>query len=346
MITIYDIAERAQVSANTVSRALQTGASYKRPAYAKRARRIQQLAAEMGYRPNVSARATRKGKFNTVSLLMSASRSLSELPKDMLYGIQSAATAHDLAINLNIVDDDQLTDPRVLPKVLREWHCDGLLINYHKHPPKELQALLDRYEVPSVFLNLDVDHDSVRPDDFDAGRRATEHLIELGHRNIWYVGYTYHHNNFHCSELERRDGYAEAMIEAGLEPTQIDCYHPELGERLRNEGWVKVLASPDRPTAMVCYGSDTDLSVVHFAATRVGLTVPHDLSLVTFSGSPPSGPIAINSWQIPEYEVGRQGMEMLTRKIRKPHEVMASRKIPFTLCDAGRSVARCCPASD
>ncbi|MGF1632917.1 MAG: LacI family DNA-binding transcriptional regulator, partial [Phycisphaerae bacterium] len=324
-------------------------AAYQRPTFAKRARKIRLLAEEMGYRPNASARAIRQGSFGAVTLMMSADPGRSELPKKMFYGLQAAASEADLAVNLNIIPDDQLTDETFVPKALREWHSDGLLINYHKSPPAHLQDLIDAYSIPSVFLNLDVDHNSVRPDDRGAGRTATEHLMAMGHRRIWYVGYSYRHDKFHYSELERRDGYADAMLDAGLEPTCIDSYHLELGVTdprvytrgltdSRMSGWPAALTSPQGPTAVVCYGPDVDVSVVHHAAARAGLAVPRDLSIVTFGGSPAFDALGIDTWLVPEYDVGFAGLQMLGQRIGEPRKTCPARKLPFRL-ERGESVA-------
>ncbi len=335
------IAKRVGVSEMTVYRAL-NGGEYRRPTFRKRADKIRQMAEELGHRPNASARATREGRFRTITLLMSADPGRSELPKHMFYGIQAAASQHDLAVNLNIIPDEQLTDPSFVPKALRELHSDGLLINYHKHPPARLQEIIERHDIPSVFLNLDADHDSARPDDFGAGQAATQQLIELGHRRIWYVGYSFKRENFHYSEIDRRDGYIRTMIDAGLEPTAIDRYNAVFGQRstdeIRTEPWERLFCTDKAPTAVLCYG-EIGFSTVHITATRAGLRVPDDLSLATFSGTPRFSGLPMTTWLSPEYEVGRVGLDMLYRKIEQPQELQPAAKVPFTLSPGGKSVA-------
>lgn len=344
-MTQDQLAKRLGISQRTVSNAFLPHAVIS----PRTRQRVVAAAQRLGYRPNTSARAIRQGCFNAVTLLMSTDPYRSELPKFMLYGIQSAARAADVAVNLNIVPDDELGEQRFIPKALREWHSDGLLINYHKSLPTHLQQLIDRYRIPSVFLNLDADHDSVCPDDRAAGRAATEQLLALGHRRIWYVGYSYRHDQFHYSELERRDGYSDAMIDAGLQPTCIDAYHGELGStdsRMptlgitdpRINAWPAVLISQLRPTAVICYGHEVDVSVVHHAAARAGMIVPRDLSIVTFGGSPAFDALGIDTWLVPEYDVGFVGLQMLQERIRQPDQPLPVRKLPFTL-KPGESVA-------
>ncbi|MEM1213149.1 MAG: LacI family DNA-binding transcriptional regulator [Planctomycetota bacterium] len=340
MVTLNDIAKAARVSTNTVSRALQADVAYRRPTFQKRAEHIRHLAEQMGYRPNASARAIRQGSFNALTLLMSTDPSRSELPKGMFYGIQAAASGHGLAVHLNIVDDAQLESESFVPDALRQWHSDGLLVNYHKDPPERLYELIQKYEVPAVWLNLDADSDCVRPDDFAVGQAAARQMIDLGHRRVWYVGYSYKRDDFHYSEIDRRDGYIAAMRDAGLQPRAVDIYDRELGGlEWRLERWREVFDTPDAPTAVIAYGA-IGLTVVLDAAARRGVRVPDDLSISTFSGSPIFHAGPVSTWLVPDYEVGRRGVEMLIRKITHPNEANHSTKIEFSISEEGSSVDR------
>ncbi len=329
MTTIYDIAKQAGVSHNTVARVL-NGAQYIRPTYRKRAEKIRKIADDLGYRPNTSARAIGEGKFRAITLLLSTDRSRSSLSQGMLYGIQSAAAKNALSVNLSIVEDGQLEDENFVPKALGEWHSDGILINYHKTPPARLQNLLDKYQLPAVWLNYETEHDSVRPDDYRASRDATQELIDAGHRRIEYVCYIYRKENTHHSELARRDGYAAAMIDARLKPVCIDRYrdvNPDYSHSL--DRWTLRMKSADRPTAILAY-SHTELTLLVTAAKAAGLDVPRDLSFVTFGEHPIFSAINIDTWVTPDEAVGRRGLEMLMTKIAQPDAALTCALLPFT----------------
>ncbi len=333
-VTQSQLARLAGVSQMTVHNALNNNARVG----PKTRRRVLQLALEKGYRLNAPAAAMRTGRTGTVALLMAEDDQRSALPRQMLYGLHAAVAQADMALNITIVPDDKLTDESFIPKVLREWHCDGLLINYNKNFPPHLQAILDQHAIPSVWLNHDADHDAARPDDFDAGVRATRQLLDLGHKAIWYVGYSYKIGRVHYSELERRDGYLQAMRAAGLPARAIDRYDPHFGHYRNCHGkWERALRASERPTAVICYGR-IGLSIVHGMAQRVGLDVPGDLSLVTFSTEPVYNILPISAWMAPVTRVGQGGFEMLMEKIDRPGVMLPSRKYPFTLNPGGMSV--------
>ncbi len=337
MATIDDIATKAGVSKMTVSRVL-NGASYQRPTFARRAERIRRIADQLGYRPNAYAKVVSTGRFNAITLLLSEDFTRSPLPPRMLYGIQAAAAEAGLTVNLHLVTDQQLDDEQFVPPSLKEWHSDGILINYQKSLHRRLPELIERYRVPAVWLNIDADHDCVRPDDFAAGRDATRRLLDLGHRRVWHVNYSLRKNTGHYSEIERRDGYIQAMTDAGLEPVMIDRYHPTLGDYYHShDTWVSVLGRHDRPTAIVCYGS-VGLSILQHVVPRVGLRVPDDLSLVTFGSASVFDALPIDTWVSPDDQVGRVAFEMLQQKIAHPDQALCRQTIPFTFAP-GESVA-------
>ncbi len=337
MTTLMDIAKRAGVSDVTVSRVL-NGADYRRPTFRKRAEKIRRLADDLGYRVNTSARAVREGCFRTLSLLLSSLTTRSMLPASTLHAIHAAAAEHGYIINLGIVEDDRFEDEGFVPKLLSEWHSDGLLINYHVSPPPRLGELLEKYAIPSVWLNYAGGQDCVRPDDFGAGRSATQHLLGLGHRRIAYVGHAYQPRNTHYSGSHRREGYVEAMKHAGLEPLCVERQLVEHSPGLENlEKWVQWLRGPDCPTAIIAYaGVEASLAVT--AAARAGKDVPTEISVVTFGGKAGFVGLDLTTWLVPEVEVGRVGVEALLDKMARPEQAMPSRAIPFVF-KGGKSVA-------
>jgi DNA-binding LacI/PurR family transcriptional regulator len=236
-------------------------------------------------------------------------------------------------LTMAVLPDEALTDQAFLPRILREWTCDGLLINYNKRIPQRMIDLLEEYHLPSIWLNCKRDCDCVYPDDLAAGREAAQRLLAAGHRRVAYVSYSYKVEDAHYSELDRRDGYLQAMREAGLPCQAHDRYADGLdkqggpaGLEHRTDVWRRVLARAERPTGVVAYGASTLRHVLR-AAEDVGLRVPRDLSVVTFGGAPLSLVRQIATVVIPEAEVGRVGVEMLLAKIAAPGEALAPRVV-------------------
>src|SRR6185295_16580276 len=183
-VTIKEIAERSGLSVPTVSQVLNNkGHRYR----SETCKRVLKAVRELGYRPNSSARAIRMGRFNCVALLLSTERHKSFLPNELLRGIHDGVAEHDYHMSLTVLPDDKLTSQGFVPKILRQWMADGLLINYHVDVPQRMIELIHEHGIPSVWINTKQKSDCAFPDDLGASREATEKLLALGHRRIFYA---------------------------------------------------------------------------------------------------------------------------------------------------------------
>lgn len=327
--TQADLARAAGLHRITVAKALRG-----HPAVSKATRaRIRGLARDLGYRPNAAALAMRRGRFGCVAMILSDDAVRSGLPQELLGGVTDALEERGHHLTIARLPDEKLTDERFVPKILREWMSDGLLINYNCELPERLATLVERCRFPHVWINAKRDCDCAYPDDYRAGVDAARRLIALGHRRIAYLSFSYRGETSHYSELDRRDGYIEAMRGAGLRASLFDRQNPVAGSEDRppwREAAEAILSSPQRPTAMVLY-SACDAVSVSMAAERMGIEVPRNLSLIVFG--PQVRKFAdprFADMTIPARSVGRAGVEMLLEKIETPGLVIEPRVIPFT----------------
>jgi LacI family transcriptional regulator len=327
--TINDIAKRAGVSDMTVSNVLGNRGRFGKGTR----RRVLDIASELGYRPNASARAIRHGRFGCAALVLStAEQGRSVLPDGMLLGITEALEANEMHLSVACLPDVQLTDERFLPKILREWLSDGMLINYNRKVPERMLELIRRFRIPAVWLNRKGDRNCAYPDDFGAGRRAAEMLLELGHRRLAYVGFTSVREDEepHYSVVDRPSGFVEAVRQAGLpEPPVIDAPHLRREKAAqRTDLLAEMLRQDDRPTGLATYSSGDAFHAVR-AAERLGMSVPQDLSLIVFGGPVVYVGQQTDALLVPTKEVGAAAVEMLLWRIEHPTETVASRAIPF-----------------
>ncbi len=329
-ITIKDIAEHVGVSSMAVSYALRNKGSIG----AETRNRVLRAAKELGYMPNLSARAMALGKFGTVALIQSSLPYRSTLAEGMLKGIHDELTCHDMHLSMDIIPDEKLTSEGFVPKILRELMVDGLLINYTALIPQQMLELIAKSNIPAIWMNSKQESDCVYPDECDAGREATEYLLKLGHRRIAYANYS---GGGHYSAIDRMAGYKQAMEQFGLSPrvvTPSDCGVEPLADgsisREQRPAVAKaMLAGPDRPSAVVTYSGSTAYPLL-YAAASMGINVPGDLSVVTFHDEIGSGlGVPITTLLIPVYEVGRIAAEMIIEKIGDPSCVLPSRSVKF-----------------
>ena len=122
----------------------------------------------------------------------------------------------------------------------------------------------------------------MHPDEFACAREATERLLALGHRRIGYVEYA---GVTHYSAPDRLAGCRAALDAAGqAPPLTFDGGGDPATRAERARGWLAGLGNK-RPTAVLTYGAGLAAPVL-YAAARLGLRVPGDLSLLTIHDSP------------------------------------------------------------
>jgi LacI family transcriptional regulator len=250
-------------------------------------RRVLEVAEELGYRANASARAIRAGRFGNIALIQSL-RGL-YLPNELLNGLTRAIVDKDMHLVLTQVPDGGvIEDESYLPHTMRALSVDGVLINRHVGTPQPFLERIHRLRIPAVFLNVKQEFDCVHPDDVMGGRMATEFLLRLGHERIAYVD-TAESENRHYSKGDRRSGYEQVMASAGKAPwvhlLPKDWYAAgQPSQDLRVESARSLLARDDHPTAVVAYELTEAMAVVR-AAYVLGLRIPEDLSIVQFHHS-------------------------------------------------------------
>ncbi|HEX8833944.1 MAG TPA: LacI family DNA-binding transcriptional regulator [Abditibacteriaceae bacterium] len=333
MVTQKQIAEKLGVSQRLVSYALNGDGTVSQ----KMREEIRSTALTMGYRPNNSARAIKTGKFGAVGLLSSRHPSHGALLGTMLQSIRHHLTERELHLTLGDLPDEPLTSETYVPRILREWSVDGLLINYIAGIPDRMIELIQRYQIPSVWLNAKLDSDCVYPDDFEAAQRACKYLLSMGHRRIAYVDYS---TSDHYSAADRRDGYLRAMRSARLEP-QLITNEREAPQTEWLDLSCEWLRSPERPTAVITYEADRVLPVF-CAALKLGLDVPRDLSILSFhdTGVVTAG-MSLTTMEIPMTQAGAAAVEMVNEKIGKPGVSLPARAIEAKLLEG----TSCAPPS-
>ncbi len=339
-VTLKDVGEKLGLSAVTVSCALRNTGDVAEPTR----RRVLRAARELGYRPNAFARSVRTGRFGNVALTMSMEATWSQTPEPLLRGIERALAERDMLLTIAALPDEQLTDEGFVPKMLREWMADGLLINYNARIPARMVELIEQYELPSVWINSKHTGDCVYPDDYAAGREAACRLLALGHRRIAFVDFSSPppDRKSHYSQIDRQQGYRDALAEAGLAGRRVGD-RQSLGRGEIVSSLRAMLAEPRRPTAVVTYNMP-EAEAAFMAAGLAGLEVPRDLSIITCCIGRAEGlGMIFANMVIPEQQLGKQAVTQLLTKIDDPSRQTPATAVPFTF-DEGQSLGR--PSGD
>ena len=270
--TIHDVAARAGVSKSLVSLALRGS-----PKVSQASRdSIIKAAAELGYRPNATARSLADRRSRTIGINMAELDN--PIFPQMLTGAHSVI--RERGYNTMLVSGER--DPEIehveLAKLL-EFQVEGLILISHRLPAATVRSLAA--EVPTVVLTLreitGPGIDSVTSDDEVGARMAMSHLLELGHTRIAHVsGGTLE------PAVVRERVYREVMEEAGLG----ELIRVSAGD-LTNEGGLlagrALLEEGDPPTAIFASNDISAIGVLA-ACQEYGLHAPDDISVIGYDG--------------------------------------------------------------
>lgn len=274
MSGIADVARRAGVSKATASRAL-TGHGY---VSAQTRERVQDAARDLGYVASSNAASLVTGRTRNIGVIMPYVNRW--FFAEVLEGIQDALLEHGLDLTLYDARPGTSGRLRIFEDFLARKRFDGLIAVGLEPGDRELERLLSiGRPIVSVVGDGSVTS-TVSIDDDHAARRATEHLIGLGHRRIAFVGGG-DAGGAHWAHVDRRrlEGYRAAMDDAGFED---EVRHIESEVTLPGGYAASVDLLGDaarRPTGLVGVCDEVAIGAI-IAARRLGIQVPGDLSVV------------------------------------------------------------------
>jgi DNA-binding LacI/PurR family transcriptional regulator len=275
---LRDVAERAGVSITTVSRVL-NGRETGVPIRETTRERIVVSAAELGYRPNMLARALRGSRSRLLGVIV---RDIADpFHIQVLRGINEAARDRDYRLFLGHLDW-RPSEAAVFASMFEQSHADGIiLIGDMVGGDAALDALADRHpfivgvtdrvsrrRVPGVYADNDL-----------GTRLALDHLWSLGHRNIISVV------DERMADGPFRAGVYEGYMRDRDVADRIRVYHaaqPDAGPsyRLGRELFAG-FDGRDRPTAIFAASDSIAIGLLQ-AAFQHGIRVPEQLSIVGF----------------------------------------------------------------
>ncbi len=320
--TLKDVARYCGVSASTVSGILGKRAHLFTDEMRKK---VLDAADKLGYRPHAGARAMRTGSFGAVAVIMSTRGTVSALAPYVLDGIQTVLVEKDYHLCIARTSDEKLKAEAFLPSVMQTFFADGLIINYTMGVPPQILNTISGLRVPSIWLNIKQEYDAIRPDDKNGIKMGTDILLEKGHKRIAFV-YPGPSDHYHVED--RRAGYEQAMIEAGLQPhiAYANGDSMESNFKLFNE----ILTAPNRPTAIVAPYGIFGLHALLYATTQLGMQVPRDLSIIVVSEPFPFGlDHGFDSIVKQNPQLGVAAGEMIMTRIAKPDEPQPAVVVPM-----------------
>ena len=266
-VSITDVAKYAGVSRSTVSLVLQ-----KSPLVADNTRVLVENAIEKtGYVYNRNAANLRLSKSHMIGWIVPDIKN--PFYNQMLKGVEDVLNRAQYNLFIGSASES-LEKQKQMMSVMVEQRMDALLITPIAGSTEDMFQWLGQIHFPFVFASrfvVGMNADYVGVDNFEGTRKATQHLIDIGHRTIAFINYNKDTSITH----ERLQGFYQALHDSGLESV------PRLMEKCGlsfDDGYAaafRLMQAETPPTAIVCY-NDTVACGVLVGLTAQGISVGKD----------------------------------------------------------------------
>lgn len=324
---LQDVAARAGVSAQTVSRVLNEHPHVSATTRAS----VRQAIADLGYRRNMSARVLATGRSNVIGVIA---------PSSMLYGpsamvdeLSRAARAASMSFTVDhLAEFDEAAVAASVERLLSHGVA-GLVAVLPLDTAVEIAARLLPVGTPLVTVDgqPDANAASVGVDQYGGAVLATEHLLAAGHPTVWHVAGPADWNDSRAREAGWRDTLTRAGVE--IPPVTRGDWSPASGYEAG-----RMLARVPDCTAVFAANDHMALGITR-ALQEHGRRIPDDVRLVGFDDVPESAYFSPPLTTVHQdfAAVGRAGLDLLLEQVENPDAEVRSVVIPATLVERASS---------
>ena len=275
-VTIEDVAHLAGCSKTTVSRTFVLPGKVKE----ETRQRVLRAAEQLHYSPNAIARAmVTQRNYNTAFILYEKHFPITINP--FYAAVYEAVHAEAERNGYGVLASSSRAVAQGETDLLMRKRVDGVI--FAGQTDTDILFDLHAQGIPVVLVNNDIEGSdivSIRSDEYGGTQQAVRHLIARGHRRIGMLsGQLFPY----ISEIRLR-AFRETMLREGLPVDERYVYSIPATREAAIDTVTRMLAQPDRPTALFCNNDTTAVGAIK-AALRAGLRVPDDLAVVGFDGS-------------------------------------------------------------
>jgi LacI family transcriptional regulator len=280
-VTIKHVAADAGVSLQTVSRVINNEPNV-RPAMQER---VQASIDKLGYVPSIAAQRMSGSRSYLILAINDRERTIadwqnrqgSDWVDQMLFGGMLKCAEHGYRMIFELVDTHNDHVERELGAAIAALQPDGVILTPPHSENPLITGFLAKRKIPFARIGSVTSGPGIAMtmDDEGSARRATEHLIALGHSRIGFIAgpQEYDLSNW------RIDGWREAMA------TEALCVRGDFGYDSGVLAANALLDLENPPTAIIGSNDQMTLAALDTAKMR-GLNVPDDLSLISFDNTP------------------------------------------------------------
>lgn len=318
--TIRDVAALANVSVSTVSRVLNNSA----PVSTAKKKRIKKAIEILGYQPNIIAQSLVSKRLKNIAVVLTRSpydAFVSPYYSIMMSGLGNVLESSGYELLLVFAKDEDTEIQKCL-SLISAGTIQGIIVLgsrvYDRLINKLIEVnfpfvLIGRVHPDSIPKNAGLHY--VNTDNLGDSYKAVEYLIQNGHTRIGLI----HSPLKYMVNQDRHDGYVSALRDAGV---PINYHYIVDGGYSVEDATAaagRLLDMPQRPTAVFCT-DDVKAAVVVHQASRRGLSVPADLSVIghnNYEHSLLSLP-PLTTVSIPMVETAERAAKIILKVIKEP----------------------------
>ena len=306
-ITLKTVAEKAKVSVNTASRAINN-----KPDINKETKKqILKVAQELGYIRNAAAVALRTRKTGTIGVVIADNRN--PFYAEVLNGMEVAAREKNYHIILANTQRDYRKEEEAINLLLAK-RVDGLLITPVQDRDDDIKNLIDA-NIPFVVVGRDFENievDAIYNDEVKGGFLATEYLIKKGHKRIALINGFLYKSPAKKALNKYRIPLDESLISVG--DINIEDGHERTKQMLEKDlNFTAIFAYND----MMAFGAMQ-------AIKEKGLRIPEDIGLVGYDDILFSSLISpsLTTIRLKKQELGAESVKLLLSRIKGSRKKM------------------------
>ncbi|MEK5238137.1 LacI family DNA-binding transcriptional regulator [Paenibacillus sp. FSL L8-0470] len=270
-VNIFDVARKSGLSVVTVSRVLNNVSSVRE----KNRQKVLEAIKELNYSPNSAARTLVRGKTGVIGLTLTALNDtvFDSVVKSVFESLK--LSGYFLALSIDSEPVNGFSEASNF--LFQEDRVDGIIV-LSSLEEEAYVTELERKRIPFVMIDSHGEHSNVTTinvDNYLGGYEATKHLIALGHTRIAHIT----GQSVFLSARQRKEGFIDAMNEAGLSPFMIieGGFGTNCGYGLMQD----MIARGNIPSAIFAADDVIALGVIR-ALKEAGYNVPDDVSVIGY----------------------------------------------------------------
>ncbi|MFQ3268182.1 MAG: LacI family transcriptional regulator, partial [Colwellia sp.] len=281
--TINDVAKQAGVSIKTVSRVINNETSVRQLTREK----VQLAVDKLNYQPNLSARNLAGSKSFSIAYIYDNPNAYYII--DMQGGILSACKKQGFELLIHPCDAKNENITEEVVNMVKQARIAGLILTPPlSEMPEFVKSLVDLDVKVVRIMSGDVAPDELSPcvmvNDREAAQTITQHLIDLGHKDIAFIA----GDAKHMSTIERYEGYRRALKASDIEFNRNLVIEGEYSFDSGVSGAKQLMSTESNkicPTAIFSCNDEIAAGAL-FAARLMDISIPEQLSIVGFENSP------------------------------------------------------------